>query len=869
MGNQGLGAAISLAAGLVAGAAVIALSGGTLTPVVLLYAGMAFSAASIGAGIVTSQLMGTPKANNSQDAIAQGLQISNANESYPIPVIFGTQRLAGNYLRYEKSQFTNKKITSTIEAGKGGQSGGSDSQTVGFRYFLAFEYGLCMGPVDYIHDVISNPGEKSCFDNPRAIDEVSEEMSLRTPRGDQKGDIILYRGDNNQGRNGGASDPYDAEGMRYRHVCWVLFKKGFEIGLQPIPQTYVFELTRWPKVAGTGIKPRGSDNDSDSAYWSANPAAILYEIFTNAVWGRGLDSNLLDLASFVEVSQYFEDKKIGMSFTMEGNATLSDTVDSIRMHVNTIVYWMAGKLFCRCLMDTEHSYQDMITITSDEVVGSPELTRPLWNATFNELRCEFVNRHNRYQPETVFVQDLGNIDTVGVINSKKIGLRGFIDRSTAQRQANRILREISYPAATCRMFINRMNSRLVPGDFVKFVWSEWSAGTVTSYWRVVSISDENQDERGLELVLVEDQYKPAKEGEEDDFENPIEAWSDTDAVGDEAEENEDAYLPFEAGEITPIAVRDLNIIMANHTARYAVFAQKRSGAALSVNIFLGEEGSGDFTDKGTIPCWAITGTTSSAIPGATHQIDRTKTFDGILNNTDDLADLLEAASIVQLDADDFDVLTRKRQALLLVENEVIQIGYATESSGTVTFRNYIRGVYGTSISPHDNGTSFVFIPLYTSSDYTQKYDSSESYLALDWKGIGVTADGFDEDSEATFELPEAHHKLKQRGLRPFPPEVLSKSIDGGDWKIVIRPRFHHKGAGIGRIDEWLEQETDSLDGYTFPITPDTLTSPTEPTSTVLSMASGKVVLRYPSAGVTSFKVYASLAGKRSETFKTV
>lgn len=868
MGNQAATGAISLAAGIVAAGAVIILSGGTLTPVVTMLALGAFSAASVAAGIVSPYLLGTPKTNSAQDAISQGLQVSTASESYPIPVIFGTQRLAGNFLRYEKRTFENKKITSSVSAGKGGMSGGSDSQTVGFRYFLSWEYGLCMGPVDYIHKVISNPGEKVCFDNAQGLDEPSNELNLKTGNGEEKGGIILYRGDEDQERNGGDADPYDSDGMRYRHVCWVLFKKKFEIGRNPTPKTYVFEITRWPDMEGLGIKRRGSDDPDHDAYFDANPAAILYEIFTNKVWGRGIDPDLLDIQSFRDCADYFNANKIGMSFTLEGQSTLSDTVDSIRLHVNTIVIWTGGKLVCRCLMDTAQSYSQQIEITKSQVIGEPEFTRPLWNATFNELRCEFTNRKNRYQPDTVYVQDLANIDSVGLINTKKIGLRGFSDRETAQRQANRILREISYPAATLRLYVNRLHSRLIPGDFVRFVWDEWSEGIVTSYWRVVSFSDYGQDDKGIELILQEDQFKPFKEGEEDEDENPIEGWADTPAVGNEADQNEDAYLPFEAGVITPVLVRDLNILITGYKTRYGIFAQRRTGAAIALQVYLGEEGSGEFTDMGNLPCWAITGTTTMTLPESSRQINRAEYFTGTLNHAEDLGDLLEAASLVVEDSDHFDVLTKKKQSLLILGNELIQIGWASEAAGVITFRNMVRGSYGTKIEEHVSGSTFAFIPLWSASDYSQKYESDQADVALDWEAIALTADGLDEASTASFELPETHHKLRSKGVRPLPPEVLSKEIDGTDWIITIRPRMHGQGAGIGSINDWIQSEAGSLGGYSFPIMPDNLTTWEMATATNLT-GSGKVRLRYPSAGVTSFKVAASFGGNRSIEFNEI
>lgn len=855
--------AIGLVAGVVAAAAVIVLSGGTMTPLVTLAAGIAFSGAAMGA----QMLLGQPKTNSAQEANAQNLQMSNSSEAYAIPVIFGTQRLAGNFLRYEKSEFRNEKITEEVEAGAGkGGSSGSGSQTVGYRYFLSFEYGICMGPVDFLHQVTSNPGEFEMLENDRVLNENAEEITLRSPSREEQGDVKIYRGTATQNRE---DDAYSDDGMNYRNICWAYFDD-FEIGRQPVPKSYLFEITRWPDIDGTGIEKKGSNNDEDAAYWSANPAAILYEIFTNKIWGRGLDPDLIDVQSFRDAADYFISQKIGLSFALDGQNSLADVVDSVRMHVNTIVIEVGGRLYCRCLMDTTNSYAHTIEINASHLGGDPELTRPMWPSTYNEIRCEFNCRTNRFQSEVALAQDLGNIQTIGIINSKKIGLRGFIDRQAAQRAANRILRDLSYPSATLKLFINRFNSKLIPGDFVKFVWDEWSAGTTTSYWRVVTITDEAQDERGIEVLLIEDQFKPATQGIEDDFDLPIERWGDTEAVGDEVNHGEDAYERISAGDLSPAAVRELNIYMTQRTKRYAVFAERRVGAVLAFEVFRGIEDSGDLVDAGNLPCWAITGVLDS-LPGDVRQVDRSVSVGGILNHEPDKTDLLEACTIVTIPADHFDPLTKKTQCLLIVEDEIIQVGYAIDNVGpNVIFKNMIRGCYGTPVQEHTGPIAFIFVVLYTTSHYTQAYTSAIEGSPLDWTGYGVVTDGLDLDSEVTMELPTGDHAISGKAMAPFPPNPRFKTVVGADWEIEIRPRFHNQGAGVGPFEDTMEFETTSLDGQSFLLRPDTMASGTvSPSSTTLDASTGIVTLTYPAAGVSSFKVWSKIGTQKSVDFVTI
>ena len=78
------------------------------------------------------------------------LSLPTADEGINIPDILGTTKLSGNIFQY----FGNNTVAITEEVETGGK-GGSDSETVttGYKYYLSWAMGICLGPVDTLFSV--------------------------------------------------------------------------------------------------------------------------------------------------------------------------------------------------------------------------------------------------------------------------------------------------------------------------------------------------------------------------------------------------------------------------------------------------------------------------------------------------------------------------------------------------------------------------------------------------------------------------------------------------------------------------------------------------------------------------------------------
>ena len=135
--------ALSFAAGIVGGVVGFFIGG----PVGALYG---FSLGTVAAGLFLGPE--TPE----QTIRPEELRMSTSSESATVPVIFGTSRIAGNHIGYDRDSFRTKEITQEPEGGKGG---GGEEQVVGYKYYLSYLVGLCMGPVDEVRKIYGSPGE--------------------------------------------------------------------------------------------------------------------------------------------------------------------------------------------------------------------------------------------------------------------------------------------------------------------------------------------------------------------------------------------------------------------------------------------------------------------------------------------------------------------------------------------------------------------------------------------------------------------------------------------------------------------------------------------------------------------------------------
>lgn len=777
---------------------------------------------------VTSSLLVKPSGGSGgKNAVSEELQFASASEAIVAPVIFGTQRIGGNYLRCEQKNLRAVGIYSEPEGGKGG---GDEPEPVivGYNYYLPFDYGLCMGPVDEVHSVwdatsISKLANGTPF--------VGGQALLTLKGQDSRGVVRLYQGLPDQTRN--VSDPYQDAHSNYRGVCYASFAKNFFIGTTAAPKTHAFELVRWPRCYGAdglpvpGLKVRGSDSPADAAYFDANPAAILYEMMTNPVWGRGHSPNLLDIPSFVAASQYYASRKIGLSFALEDQQDLQSLVDSVRGHVNLLLLWTGTNAKCRCMMDIENNGKIEAFFTAASI-KNVEFNRSAAPEIINELKVKFMNRENGFKMEIAQAQSDAGIQSAGTVNSKEIDLKGFSNRQIAESQAARILAEMSYPQAVLSFTTGRYDMKIEQGMLIQLDWNEWADGRTQTFWRITEISDANQDADGIQISCVEDLYSVPYAGAPEPYQALIPAWeNDTFNTNEDLYGGDDENEPPPLNSIAPGFVAPLNIWASRGRNLVIIGAADGGSGHTSFNHYWSPAGGTEFTSFGNSRGKLITGTLISALPGTGPLIRRGDdfAFKITLDHADSIVELLSSANKIATDADHMQVLTDGFTDLLLLGNEILQIGRVVEdplAPGEYLVSNYLRAAMGSEIEAHGTGVPFAFIANYQPGTFTASQASIPDGIEVDVRIYPNTAAG---EVNAPTTLEDL--TFQSLGIAPYTPGFISGSKVGNNWTVKLRPRWHLNGAWS---KELLEQDLNNLtkaipDGYTFAIQPFSEVSP--------------------------------------------
>lgn len=855
-----------------------------------------------------------PEVSSPKGAKARQLELATSSEGFPIPVIFGEQKIPGNFMEYKKEHFRSVKIYGQPSQG-GGKGGGSDDVkgVVGFDYYLQFEYGLCMGPIDSCGQVWSSPGEipmRPTSPLTQAEFAPGQDYIEFSLTGHQEGGLVrLWQGNATQTRvNPNGSDKYvqdyitgvgvvsgganysantkgtvvgDGTGaevalviqggviqsvrvtkrgygytaatitltsagagagasfsvnvglttMNYRNVCYALFGpgNGFKIGRFPQPKSYLFVLRRLPRPTrdnGTTIpelRVRGSYDATKPGYYQANPAAMMYEIMTNRLWGRGLSSDLINEDSFVAASEYFSDRHIGLSYTLDSADKITELLDILRTHLRTIIIWDGETMKMRVLMDPAETKRDIQTVTDQEVVGL-RVVRPDWIQTFNELRAEFNNAQRNYRPDVIHVMDSANIALLGGrINPVRINLPAFTDFNIAWKQCQRMLREYTYPLATAGFQMNMFRSQLEVGDTFRLIWEEYGTGKQTAYFTVLKKSEASGGKELIDITAIEDIDISPVDAEELEITVPDkQPWEqlpdlDVNRVGL-------FVIPGTTNEaISPVTAIELPAIITQGKAQTIFLGEAGNDGIVGFEVHFKQEGNQDFRFLENIDSFAITGVLITAIEDA-FAIDRRPegAFDFALTNVErNEADLLGSATLVQEDTDSMETLIDSGRCLMWVEEECIQIGYIERVSENV-YRafNVVRGALATTRKPHAAATSFYYtdtMPLKVRDARLQPY--LETYFKVNPLGTnGATEAG---TPFLMFHEGQYNTKFVAVGNKPLSPVAIeykdSTDLAFPGKQISFKPRHYHKGAGTGPFFENIRDLVGNVETMEFAI----------------------------------------------------
>ncbi len=554
---------------------------------------------------------------------------------------------------------------------------------------------------------------------------VGDTLDFAAEGKDDRGNVRVYRGAKDQNRVS-TGDPYASDGVPYRDHCWALFgttASPFVMGRQPRPKTYVAELIRWPahdgsfdmlrpdETAITGFSVRGSANPAHPNYLNANPAAIIYEVFTNEVWGRGYSATAFDEDSFIAAATYFRDNDIGMAFLIDQEVDVKEVVNDVMGQLRMVLTEDGGKLKLRVLTDISGVYSTIETFRLSQI-REFDLGVPAWDAVKNQVTAIYDDFRRNYRSGTVLRQNLAAINSAnGRINNENVSLRGFTDFGTASAVAARVLAEVSYPLRPGSFYVNRAGFRLEPGDVFRVI-EDTSGQTVTIYGQVVAVKDGGEAEDEIQVEFVEDLMLPPVLGEETTVTAATEwPWDLTSAI-DPAEESLDVVSVQSDDALDPIAAVEAPPILGDGAGAFVfVMAEKVFSGYLRAGLFyqVGDGTGPDFSELGDVESFAVGGSLLTTY-NSKRLLDRVDGFDFDLVDPDaDETTVLGFNTLVDPD-EHFEALISSDRYWAIIGEEIVQIGSITKvAANHYRAANIARARFGTHPASHATSKRVFFM----------------------------------------------------------------------------------------------------------------------------------------------------------------
>lgn len=736
----------------------------------------------IGSLLAGELLRPRPK-DTSKPATLSDFNFPTADESRPIPVVWGTVSITGaNILWYGDLQSTSlsRKVKTGLLS--------SATQVIGYRYSFGIDYALCWGPVDEILEIrtdnklawlpIGGPA-------PADLGGTGQDfvVDARTIYGGDADFQIENGGFGgvyawctfHSGRPSASINSYMANVLSpapvpaYNNVCRVVwqgpssgkavyngnffnepFKSGY-MGTANQLTPLEFIIKRCPNVLSISpfdteylIVDANNPNQAD-----ANPADALLELLTNNLWGVNIPLNLFDIPSFKAAQHSCFVDKLGFSAIWDTPKDIIDVMNELLNYMDAVLYTdLSTGLITIKLARSDYDIENIVVLdrSNCEVTS---YSRASWSETTNEVRVNYLERKTEsstigtlgtvFREKTAIAQDLANFRIQDSVVATGIDYIGPTNGTTASKLAYRDLRIVSRPLIRLNIKAFRGTSILRPADVFKLNWSDFEINIQNQVFRVIKIRYGNLSDNMMDIEAVEDVFS---------IQNSIySSPTDTEWVDPNQEP-------------TPLdnfVIEESPYFYSGDVAKLQIIAEKPDPWQLAFNVYTGHS-MVDTTIADTGQIYTPMGKLSFDLP-VYYDTVQASPYD--VEPQDSPSSNATSLGIIR-SAEQFEVKNGFNLALIKSVNteEIIGFESAIYSSGvnTVTLNNLYRGLLDTTPQSHP-ADSKVYFFTYGASRPNVVFDSNTAYTAFE--SVGQTGTG---GMTTVQTVP-----IINRAKRPYPP----------------------------------------------------------------------------------------------------
>lgn len=390
--------------------------------------------------------------------------------------------------------------------------GKGETPTIGYRYYMALQMGLCRGPLDEILQI--NVGDIRAWPIPDGNAEEEKGLALiaRGPNNTgvklfEDGSVLstsgsnvntiegttltsinapnLFGGDKKEGGidgklyvyMGGPSQTYSSKikawlgGLvpDFRGVCTFVYD-GLIASLNPYPKAWKMRVRRvlsgwdgavWqPSLAVIWLR--------DGAIKAMNPAHIIYECLTNRDWGRGFARTVIDDVGFLAVAQKLYDEKLGLCLKWNRQDELGDFIQEIIDHIGGSLYLdRTTGLLTIGLLRGDYDVDVLPTFTYDSGLVSIEDDET--NSRDDIVNETIINWHDpvKNQDRQARLHNLASMQATGAIKSTTTTYDGVSTADLALRLGQRDLKANATSLKRYTVILDRRAWRILPGSVFK------------------------------------------------------------------------------------------------------------------------------------------------------------------------------------------------------------------------------------------------------------------------------------------------------------------------------------------------------------------------------------------------------------------
>ena len=442
----------------------------------------------------------TPRPPSPKPAALEDFDLPTADSDRPLPVLFGTAEITGPNVCYY-GDYTSTRIK---------QRSLFSSTTVGFRYYMGLQFGLCYGPVDELSKI--RVGEKDLWSGSVT---ASTNIDVNEPdlfggekrEGGMSGRIAVMMGDSAQTANAYLVQSMPGPAPAFRGMFGLVWERDIGgtsrgyIGNTPFLKPWAITAKRI--TSGWYQDAPWYTEKAEIPGKGMNGAHIIYQCLTDPRFGMGASVSQFNDASWRAVADTLYDEGVGLNLLWNQPIKIQEFISIVLDHISgALALDPATNEYVLKLIRADYDASSLDVLDqSTGVLDSDEVQS--WGETVNEITVTYTDP-DTLKSTPVTVQDLGNIRAQGAVVSEQLDYSGFHDFDLAQNTAGLELRRRSTPLHRGTYLADRNAWTKTLGDVFKLNWPPRNISDVVC--RVMAVDKGTLSDGRFRIEYVEDIY---------------------------------------------------------------------------------------------------------------------------------------------------------------------------------------------------------------------------------------------------------------------------------------------------------------------------------------------------------------------------